>query len=262
MCHVVDVRPQDDFEAGHLPGSANLPLEELRERAHELPPAPEPLEVVDCDTSRASEAARFLSLRGHGATVILWDPICMTETGPPRVKLWQPSPFLVEALDRIGVEAPTAGPALDLACGSGRDAVYLALRGYDVEAIDVLHDALSRAEDLARRSGVILRIRVQNLEREPALPNSRYQLLVVFRYLQRSLFCALRDAIRPGGYVVYETFHELTARTGHTPRNPDHLLCSGELEQAFDGFDLIVLREAHERKGRFFSSLLARKPNT
>lgn len=261
MCHVVDVRPQRDFEAGHLPGSASLPLEELRERAHELPPAPEPLDVIDGDASRASEAAKFLLLRGNGAAVIPWDSIRMTETGPPRVRLWQPSPFVVEALDRIGVEAPTAGPALDLACGSGRDAVYLALRGYEVEAIDVLPDALSRAEDLARRSGVLLRTRVQDLERDPVLPNSRYHLLVVVRYLQRSLFCALRDAIRPGGYVIYETFHELNARTGQKPRNPDHLLCTGELERAFEGFDLIVLNEAHERKGLFFSSLLARKPN-
>jgi tellurite methyltransferase len=147
-----------------------------------------------------------------------------------------------------------------VACGSGRDAAYLAVRGFEVEAIDVLPDALSRAEDLARRSGVSIRTRVQDLEREPVLPRDRYHLLVVFRFLQRSLFPALRDAIRPGGYVVYETFHELNARTGRKPRSPDHLLSDGELARAFEGFDVLIQREAQERDGRFFSSLLARKP--
>ena len=260
MPTIVDVRPEPDFQAGHVPGSANLPLETLRNRTHELPATEEPLHVIDCDPRRAGEAAEFLTLRGHRASVLPWDATRAMELGPARVRLWRPSAFLVEALDRIAAGGLTGGLALDVACGSGRDAVFLALRGFDVEAIDVLPDALSRAEDLARRSGVSIRTRVQDLQRQPALPREQYHLLVVFRFLQRSLFPAIRDAIRPGGYVVYETFHELNARTGRKPQNRDHLLSSRELVQAFEGFDVLISREACERDGRFFSSLLARKP--
>lgn len=193
-------------------------------------------------------------------TILDLNPARLIETGASRARLWEPNPFLIEAVGRMAAAGQTAGTALDVACGSGRDAVYLALRGYEVEAIDVLPDALKRADDLARRSGVCLRTRVHDLERQPLLPNDRWQLLVVFRFLQRSLFPALRDAIRPGGYVVYETFHERTRQTGRRPQSPDHLLCTGELGRAFEGFEFLILREAYEREGRYLSCLLARKP--
>lgn len=260
MQAIVDVRPERDFEAGHLPGSANVPLEELHARTHELPPAKEPLWVIDRTPTRASEAVKFLSLRGHSATVIAWDPNLAVASGPASVRLWQPNHFLVEALERIASDEVRNGLALDVACGSGRDAVFLALRGFNVEAIDVLPDALSRAQDLARRSGVSIRTGVQDLDRDPTLPKGQCHLVVVFRFLQRSLFSALRDAIRPGGYMIYETFHELNAKTGRKPQNPAHLLSNGELARAFEGFDMLILREAHERDGRFFSSVMARKP--
>jgi tellurite methyltransferase len=145
-------------------------------------------------------------------------------------------------------------------CGSGRDAVYLAMQGYEVEAIDLLPDALAKAADLARRCGVKLVTREVDLEKEPRLPKEHYDLVIVFRYLQRSLFPMLAAAIRPGSYIIYETFHERNLQTNKKPRNPAHLLKSGELREAFGGFDILIEHGCIERDGRFFSSLLARKP--
>ena len=255
----IDVRCEAQFLAAHLPGSANISLEDLAVRVHELPRATEPVRIIDSDASRAAEAARFLSRRGHRVSVIPWEPSKLSETGPSRVRLWEPNPFLVEALGAIASGGAVAGRALDVACGSGRDAVYLALHGYHVEAIDLLPDALTRAQDLARRSGVAIATRVQDLEREAVLPANQYDLVCVFRYLQRNLFAALREAVRPGGYIVYQTFHERTRETGRKPQSPDHLLKTGELTRAFEGFDVLIGRDAEERDGRFFSSLLARR---
>jgi SAM-dependent methyltransferase len=258
---LLDARPEPAFLAAHAPGAAGIPLEELPRRVHELPPAHEPLRVADADPARAAEAAAFLRRRGHAVEVEPWDAAAQTEAGPCAVRLWRPSAFLVEALGRIRASgSATGGRALDVACGTGRDAAYLALEGYAVEAIDVLPDAIERAQNLARRAGIRVTGIVQDLEREPTLPEGRYDLVTVFRYLQRDLFPALRGAVAPGGFVVYETFHERNRATGRRPQNPDHLLRSGELAGAFEGFEILVADDAVGRDGRFFSRLLARRP--
>ncbi|HEX4793736.1 MAG TPA: methyltransferase domain-containing protein [Humisphaera sp.] len=258
---LVDARPFEAFTAGHVPGAASFPLEELAERFHELPVREAALRVMDSDAARASRAAALLETRGHAVSIVSFDCNALTEIGPPTVRLWQPNPFLVEALDRIASIRPTTSNrrALDIASGSGRDAVYLAMAGYDVEAIDLLPDALAKASDLARRCGVSITTHVADLERDVTLPDRKYDLIVIFRYLQRSLFPAIRDAVAPGGFVVYETFHERNLTTGRRPRSPAHLLRTGELLAAFEGFEVVIARDAVERKGRFFSHLLARQ---
>jgi len=257
---LIDVRPEVAFVAGHVPGSASIPLEELQSRTHELPPATAEVCVTDSDARRADDAAEFLRRRGRRVRIQAWVPANATESGPSTERLWKPNRFLAEALDHILSDGVSCGCALDVACGSGRDAVYLALRGYDVEAVDLLPDALDRAKDLARRCGVVVAVRAQDLEREPVLPTQRYDLVCVFRYLQRSLFPALRQAVRPGGHVIYETFHERNRMSGLKPHSPEHLLKAGELAQAFEGFDVLICRDGHEREGRFFSSILVRRP--
>ena len=260
--HALDVRPEADFLAGHLPGSASIPLEELASRVHELPREQEAIQVVDSDAGRAQRAMTFLRGRGHEISSMDLRADLLTERGPARVRLWRPNEFLLEALSLIG--APDAGNparrALDVACGCGRDAVHLATRGYEVEAIDVLPDALARASDLAARSGVRVTTICCDLEKEPSLSEDRYHLVSVFRFLHRPLLPALARAVAPGGWIVYETFHEKTRRTARRPANPAHLLRTGELQRAFTGFEIAIARDAVERDGRFFSSLVARRP--
>ena len=261
---LIDVRAEPEFLAAHAPKAASIPLEELRNRTHELPPRDVPLCVTDADSRRAEEAAAFLRQRGHDAAVIGWDPAKATASGASQVQLWRPNPFLVEAFERIREARKDAASdhrrALDLACGSGRDAVWLALWGYEVDAIDVLPDALQRAKDLARRSGVQVHTLRQDLERQPHLGRSCYDLVTVFRFLHRDLFPSIRRAVAPGGYIAYETFHERNRQTGRPPLSPEHLLRTGELADAFHGFELLLVRDGVESGGRFFSSLLARRP--
>ena len=261
---LIDVRAEPEFLAAHAPMAAGIPLEELRDRTYELPPREVPLRVTDEDPRRAEEAGAFLRQRGHDVTVIRWDRATATASGSSHVRLWRPSPFLVEVFERIhkGREdsARDHRRALDLACGCGRDAVWLAMRGYEVDAIDILPDALKRAQDLARRCGVQVRTLLQDLERRPLLGRSCYDLVTVFRFLHRDLFPSIRDAVAPGGYVVYETFHERNRQTGKRPLSPEHLLRTGELAEAFDGFELLIVRDAVDRGGRYFSCLLARRP--
>jgi tellurite methyltransferase len=239
-------------------------LEELLARTHELPAANVALGVIDSDSARAGRAAEFLRTRGHPVEILQWETSSAVESGPPRSVLWRPNPFLVEALSIIERERrqrhrEAAPRAMDVACGTGRDAVHLAMQGYDVLAVDLLPDALDRAADLARRCGVGLQTRAMDVERGPSLPDGSFDLVTVFRFLHRPLFSLLREAVAPGGYLIYETFHERNLATGRRPQNPAHLLKTGELTHAFDGFEILVARDAVEREGRFFSNLLARK---
>ena len=261
---LLDVRAEADFLAGHLQGAASIPLEELPARTHELPAASAPLRVADADPTRAARAADFLRTRGHPVDLVPWEPLLAVELGRPRAMLWRPNPFLVEALARIESQLTgrpsSARRAMDVACGTGRDAVYLAMQGYNVLAIDLLPDALERAADLARRCGVGVHALAMDVERGPTLPAGQFDLVSVFRFLHRPLFPLLREAVSPGGYLIYETFHDRNLATGRHPQNAAHLLKTGELAEAFAGFDILIARDAVEREGRFFSSLLARKP--
>jgi SAM-dependent methyltransferase len=259
---LLDVRPEMDFLAAHAPGAASIALEELPRRVHELPPPDISLRVTDVDPARSRAGAEFLSRRGHNVVPVPWESLSPTESGRSRARLWRPNPFLVESLALIRAvhsNSPAKPRAMDVACGTGRDAVYLALNGYDVLAVDLLPDALDRAADLARRSGVVITTLVMDVESGPMLPPGPFDLVTVFRFLHRPLFPLLRDAVAPGGYLVYETFHERNLATGSGPRNPAHLLGSGELLSAFSGFESLICRDPIERDGRFFSSLLARR---
>jgi tellurite methyltransferase len=258
---LLDVRPAAAFGRGHVPASASIPLEELPRRVHELPPADARVTVIDDDPTRAARAVAFLQTRGHRVTSRILSADECTEVGLRGARLWRPSAFLAEALERIAtISPPTAGArAVDVACGSGRDAVHLAMLGYAVDAIDVLPDAVARATELAASNGVGVNGIAQDLERDPSLPRDAYALVIVFRYLQRSLSPALRDAVAPGGFVVYETFHVRNRETGRPPRSPEHLLESGELTRAFEGLEIVIARDGVERDGRFFSQLLARR---
>ena len=116
-----------------------------------------------------------------------------------------PAPFLVQQFHRL-----TKGTALDVAAGGGRHSLYLAAHGYDVRAIDRDAQALSQLKSAANKRRLRISTETHDLEQsaphEPDLGKDLYDVIVVFFYLHRSLFPLLMDALKPGGYLVYETF--------------------------------------------------------
>jgi SAM-dependent methyltransferase len=258
---ILDVRAEASFAAGHAAGAVSIPLEQLARRTHELPPKGTLLNLFDDDPDRRRRATEGLVLRGYAVREANLSPADLWESGPSRGRLWQPSPFLVEALDRIQARpgAGTPGRALDVACGSGRDAVYLALCGYQVETVDVLPDALARARDLAERYGTGLQTIQRDLKRQPVLPEARYDLVTVFRFLHLPLMSAIGQSVAPGGFIVYETFHRRDPGRSGAVLRPGRGLSDGELAAAFGGFEPIIARDGLERGGRVLCQLLARR---
>ncbi len=263
---ILDVRPRKNFLASHAAGAANIPLEELARRIHELPPPDEPLIVFDTNPTRARWACSRLRARNRrrltcaaGEKFLAEGP---TESGESTARLWRPHRLLVEALDLARQQWGTlqSRTAIDLACGTGRDAVFMALSGLRVTACDVLPDALDRATDLAARHGVQLSTRIQDLESDSALPEAAFDVVTCFRFLHRPLLPRIARAVRPGGLVVYETFlREHRERYGK-PRSDAHLLLPGELRACFPGWDVRIVREGETDPGRIVASLAAFKP--
>lgn len=255
---LLDIRPSDAFAVRHLPHSANIPLEELAGRIHELPDRYVLVCLIDTDPGRLAAAQAALCSRGYHSTAHLVSSEEFIESGPPQVHLWQPTGLLRQAIDVR--PPPPSAKALDLACGTGRDAVYLALHGYSVDAVDILPDALARATSLAQKCRVSVQPLLVDLRHGWPFTIGSYDLVCVFRFLHRPILSRLPSLLRPGGLLVIETFHQASANTPHGPTNPSHLLATGELRQTFARLEILHQADAVERTGRFFSQLIARIP--
>ncbi len=157
------------------------------------------------------------------------------------------------------------GRALDVACGDGRNARYLAELGYAVDAIDASDVAVDALRAAAIERGLDVTPRVVDLEREP-LPPGPYDVIVTMNFLQRDLFDALHDALGPGGLLVYETLGRAHVDELGRSFNPAYLLEAGELTRAFarlqivDHFEGVTERSGGQRGvGAIVARRLARE---
>jgi tellurite methyltransferase len=133
------------------------------------------------------------------------------------------------------------GRVLDVAAGAGRNALFLARRGLQVDAIDIARAGLRIAQSAARNESVRVNLVQADLESFP-LPRLCYDAAINIRYLQRSLFGPLQQAVKPGGIILFETFLIDQQRFGH-PRNAAFLLQHGELRAAFSTCEMLTYEE-------------------
>ena len=262
-CAVLDVRDEPAFAAGHPAGAGNIPHASLAERRTELPPRGTSILIVGASGDQAREAAAQVEAFGYTSVHWLDAPLPSVEGGSDErgsgARLWRPAEFLEAVLPRLR-ETVSGGRVLDLAAGTGREAVFLALHGFDVEAMDNDRGILVRAEALAARNGVGIRATVRNLERrDPALPAEAYEVITVFRFLHRPLFPAIARALVPGGFLVYETYRRGQERFGR-PKHPRFLLDDGELSSSFPDLEVERYEEPGPEQGPITARLLARKP--
>ncbi len=172
-----------------------------------------------------------------------------------------PSALLVRNVSLLA-EASGLGPVLDLAGGEGRNGLYLAGKGMKVVVLDGSESALESARQRARRRRVEIETRRVDLEREGANPIARNEFggIIVFKYLYRPIMKGIREGIKSGGILIYETFTADHARFGK-PSNPDFLLQPGELREWFADWEILFLFEGIKRNpGRAIAQLVCRKP--
>jgi len=163
-----------------------------------------------------------------------------------RAKDWEaaPNPLLAETCSKM-----PPGRALDLACGAGRNSIWLAERGWNVTAVDGAPSAIEILRSYAAKRGVVVDARVADLEKGGfEIGDCRWDLIAMCFYLQTSLFEPAKRGLRPGGLVlaivhIAEPGEEVTG----------HRLRPGELKQYFDDCEILHYYEgksndaAHKR---------------
>lgn len=169
---------------------------------------------------------------------------------------WSADPWLKEVRPLL-----KEGRALDIACGIGRNALYLAEAGFQVTAVDISPVALElldrRARQLCRKITTVC----LDLEHQPVLPAGQFDLLVDFFYLFRPLLPALLQKVAPGGLAVVRTFSSAGPDSFGVPPE-GFALRPGELLEIFAGWEVLRHEEGREpsRKGGSLAGIVARKP--
>ena len=131
---------------------------------------------------------------------------------------------------------PQQGQALDLACGRGGNALWLARRGLTVHAWDYSETGIQYLRAEAEEHRLDIRAEVRDVVLTPP-EAERFDLLVVSHFLDRDLMPALLAAVRSGGLLYYQTF--LIGHAGPGPRNPDFLLRPGELSGYCEDWEIL-----------------------
>lgn len=184
-----------------------------------------------------------------------WDERYRQEETPPQRG---PASFLMENLHLL----LKGGHALDVAMGTGRNALFLASLGYRVTGIDISRVAVERCRAEARRRGLHLEAVCADLTSYP-LPREAFQVVLDFYYLDRALCPRLVEALQPGGVLVFETFTLGQLQFGWGPKEKEYLLQPGELRGLFPELEIVVYREAtaeSQRGPKAVASLVAKKP--
>jgi len=264
---VLDVRAPTEFADGHIPGSLLIPLQELEGRIQEVPNSGMPVAVVSENGLRGASACQLLAEHGMGPLFNLTDglgewpgPLSEDVTnGCPKHGI-APSSFLVENFDLL-----PRGLALDLAMGEGRNGIYLATRGYDVDGVDANPRRVETARAGARKLGAPIRAILGNVEDGTyIIPIEAYNLIVVFNYLYRPVLKDIKEGVTSGGGVIYQTYTVDQPRFGR-PTNPDYLLRPNELKDVFSDWEILRYRELigpsrANGEVRAIAGIIARKP--
>jgi tellurite methyltransferase len=179
-----------------------------------------------------------------------------------RYRLQQHPEDLEAAPARLVIDAAKLlppGKALDLACGTGRNALWLAGHGWNVTAADGAPAAIDILQHRAADAGVMLDARVANLEKgEYIIERAAWDLIVMSYYLQRDLFEPAKHGVVPGG-ILLAIVH--ITESGEEPTYKR--LRPGELLAYFDGWEILHSYEgkpadpAHQRA---VAEIVARRP--
>lgn len=263
---IIDCRPIEAFTKSHIKGSANFPAEQLLADMHALPRNTQPIDLCG-DTESLQIAETFLMSKNYQIINKLeWNDELKAKlyadqdlvTGIDNTTFWEPSPVTKAFIEDYSINT---GRGLDIACGAGRDLVYLAQQGWEMTGIDRNEEALERSQRLAEKHQVNITTLLRDTEtgEDPfkEFPDGTFDLIIVARYLHRPLFPYIKRLLKPGGFLLYQTFMVGCEQFG-SPRNPNYLLKSGELAEVFSDTEILKDEVIHLDDGRPMSAFICR----
>ena len=150
-----------------------------------------------------------------------------------------PVTLVEEWLPRLPV-----GRALDVACGAGRNSLFLAQAGYQVDAIDISREGLNLARQKAENQGLSINWIEHDLD-QPYQFDTDYDLIIVMWYVNLELISRLCNCLAPGGYLLCEE-HLTTDMEVIGPTSLNYRVAPGELREAVSGVDVLLYEESIE----------------
>jgi len=169
----------------------------------------------------------------------------------------EPNPFLKKYLPFL-----PKGKALDIAAGEGRNAVFLATHGFEVDAVDISEKGLKKTRRLAKEEGVRVHTILSDLDVYP-IDKKKYDLIVNFYFLRRSLLPRMKMGLKRGGKVIFETYTlEQKTLGAEGPKQAKYFLKPNELLRLFKDFRILFYREGIFREGgrrKAVASLIAER---
>ncbi|MDQ7048049.1 MAG: methyltransferase domain-containing protein [Enterobacterales bacterium] len=265
---VIDLRSLSLYKQGHLKGASHFPIGTLVERLSELPSRHQVLCLFGTET-QIIEASHFLIMKNYRVKyqILACDSFFQQishrgwlEIGNHSKRLWQPAP-VVKRFNKHFSKLTTAKYGLDLACGAGRDSLYLAQSGWQMCAIDYSQSALDKLNKLSENLSLPVETQLLNLEKDFSTliaQEARYDLIIVVRYLHRPILEMLPLLLKSRGILVYQTFMQGCEAFG-SPKNPRFLLKAGELAETFNNFNILYDHQELLEDGRPTNAFIAQK---
>ncbi|RLA25271.1 MAG: SAM-dependent methyltransferase [Gammaproteobacteria bacterium] len=136
---------------------------------------------------------------------------------------------------------PPTGSALDLASGFGANALLLAKQGLTTQAWDISDVALSQLQQQAVAHAIAIRTFTREITSQ-SFPANSFDVIVVSRFLDRSICNAIMESLKPDGLLFYQTYTQYKS-SEQGPKNPRYLLAENELLQLFPSLKLVYYRE-------------------
>jgi 2-polyprenyl-3-methyl-5-hydroxy-6-metoxy-1,4-benzoquinol methylase len=167
----------------------------------------------------------------------------------------KPAQFLKENVCRL-----PRGKALDVAMGTGRNAIFLAAHGYEVDGIDFSEVAVEKVQSFAQKESLSINAAQADLS-SYQIAEETYEVILNFYFLERSLIPQIKKALTPGGMLLFETYTVEQPQYGR-PHNPAYLLKPNELLNSFMDLHIIYYHErveTNQAETKAIASLLARK---
>jgi len=149
------------------------------------------------------------------------------------------------------------GRALDLACGAGANALYLARKGYWVDAVDISLRALRALKTTARKMNLAVGCIAADLDYWP-IPSAAYDVVAVFFFFAPDRMPDLVDSLKSGGLIFYATYN-VRHKSEKPGFNEAYLVPAHGLKPYFQSLDVLLDEPATGTSGNI-SCLIARKP--
>jgi tellurite methyltransferase len=154
---------------------------------------------------------------------------------------------------------PAGGEVLDMGMGEGRNAVFMAQKGFQVTGIDISSVAVKKANLLAKEFNVKIKSVVASMN-EYTIPEGSFDAILCFYYVDRSLISKMMKWLKPGGLLVFEA-HTLKQRESfkkYQNEPVNYFLKSQELLSLFKDYQILKFEEPIYEK-EFRSSIIVKK---